>query len=402
MKKLLLVLFLTLFPVLAHGATYYVAKTGSNSNSCKQAKKPVTAKQTINAGISCLQGGDTLIVKSGMYNESVRNNIPPGSPNAPTVVKSEVQYGAILQPIGRNDIRIVSFGEGVNQHWITFDGFVLDGSNAGAPTTGLRVTGESGTDDILFINNEIRNLVGTNTMNPSVGISFGYDPKNVIIRGNKIHDIGRGDTTAGPGWSYGLYTGGHLIFENNEVYNTTGYGLHGYSSSGRIDNMIIRSNYFHDTGGPAILACHSNNQVYNNIVVRAGIGPAFQRNAIQISGSCAGQVSSNNVVSNNTIYQSGGHCIDLGYSSNNTVRNNICYHNDHDAVGVGSGTGNTIDHHYTSAPQFVNVPFDFRLQAGSPGKNASDQGGEVGAYGNDNTCVGPGCAGNSGGQGKPR
>ena len=38
------------------GKTYYVAKTGSNSNSCTQAQNQSTPKLTISAGISCLQG----------------------------------------------------------------------------------------------------------------------------------------------------------------------------------------------------------------------------------------------------------------------------------------------------------------------------------------------------------
>ena len=78
MKKLLLVLFLTLFPILAHGATYYTAKTGSDSNSCSNAQSQSTPKLTINAGINCLNAGDTLIVKSGTYNESIAETIPSG------------------------------------------------------------------------------------------------------------------------------------------------------------------------------------------------------------------------------------------------------------------------------------------------------------------------------------
>jgi hypothetical protein len=138
MQKLLLVLFLTLFPVLAHGATYYVAKTGSNRNSCKQAKNPATAKQTINAGISCLKGGDTLIVRPGTYSEGIKGeDIPSGSSGTPTVVKSEVKGGAILKP--DMSVRGISLGHGVNQHWVVVDGFVVDGSNKGA---GLDITGE--------------------------------------------------------------------------------------------------------------------------------------------------------------------------------------------------------------------------------------------------------------------
>src|SRR5215831_13853034 len=89
MKKLLLVLLLTLFPVIAHGATYYVATTGSDSNSCRSAQSQSAPKLTINAGIGCLSAGDTLIVKQGIYNEVIDDTIPSGSPGNPTIVKSE-------------------------------------------------------------------------------------------------------------------------------------------------------------------------------------------------------------------------------------------------------------------------------------------------------------------------
>src|SRR5215471_4985169 len=98
MKKLLLVIFFTMFPVLAQGATYYVATTGSNSNSCNSAQSQSTPKLTINAGAGCLAAGDTLIVKAGTYVESLRDVIPSGTALAPTTVKSEVQYGAIIKP----------------------------------------------------------------------------------------------------------------------------------------------------------------------------------------------------------------------------------------------------------------------------------------------------------------
>ena len=48
----------------AAGNTYYVAKTGSDSNSCTAATNPATPKLTISGsagGVTCLQGGgDTL------------------------------------------------------------------------------------------------------------------------------------------------------------------------------------------------------------------------------------------------------------------------------------------------------------------------------------------------------
>ena len=67
-----LVAFLALMtPALTHGATYYVAKTGSDSKSCTQAQSASTPKLTIKAGLACLKGGDTLIIKAGTYNEGI-------------------------------------------------------------------------------------------------------------------------------------------------------------------------------------------------------------------------------------------------------------------------------------------------------------------------------------------
>src|SRR5713101_8436952 len=98
MKKLLLVIFFTIVPVLAHGATYYVAKTGSDSNSCGSAQSQSTPKLTINAGAGCLSAGDTLIVRSGVYAEVLDNSVPSGSAGSPTIVRSEVNHGAIIRP----------------------------------------------------------------------------------------------------------------------------------------------------------------------------------------------------------------------------------------------------------------------------------------------------------------
>ena len=73
MKSLLLVILLALTPVIAHGSTYYVAKTGQDGNTCAQAQSRSTPKLTIKAGLACLAGGDTLIIKAGTYTETFVN-----------------------------------------------------------------------------------------------------------------------------------------------------------------------------------------------------------------------------------------------------------------------------------------------------------------------------------------
>src|SRR5262245_46103784 len=51
---------------MAAGNTYYVATTGSNSSCSTNVNAPM---RTINFALSCLQLGDTLLVRSGTYNE---------------------------------------------------------------------------------------------------------------------------------------------------------------------------------------------------------------------------------------------------------------------------------------------------------------------------------------------
>jgi hypothetical protein len=75
----------------AHAATYYVAQNGGSDGNTCSADNPNSAKATINGGISCLRGGDTLVVKPGTYAELINDNIPSGTAGNPTIVRSETQ-----------------------------------------------------------------------------------------------------------------------------------------------------------------------------------------------------------------------------------------------------------------------------------------------------------------------
>src|SRR5438093_6589152 len=74
-----------LIPVLAHSSTYYVATSGSDSNTCRQAQDRSTPKQTINAALDCLGtaagagAGHTVEVAPGTYAETVNNTLPGGT-----------------------------------------------------------------------------------------------------------------------------------------------------------------------------------------------------------------------------------------------------------------------------------------------------------------------------------
>src|SRR2546425_7228092 len=107
-----------LTPLLAHGATYYVGKAGSNNNTCAQATAQQTAKLTVAVGISCMAGGDTLIIMDGVYSEAPITTIPSGSASAQTVIKAQNRNKAIMRPTG------------ISAFWIQTSYITIDGVDA--------------------------------------------------------------------------------------------------------------------------------------------------------------------------------------------------------------------------------------------------------------------------------
>src|SRR5207244_12453501 len=86
-------------------ATYYVATTGSDSNTCVQVQSPSTPKQTINAALNCLGtaagagAGHTVQVASGTYAETINNNLPGGTSwNTPFTLTAATSGTVTLQP----------------------------------------------------------------------------------------------------------------------------------------------------------------------------------------------------------------------------------------------------------------------------------------------------------------
>ena len=62
---------LILFPQIAQAATYYVAANGNDGYTKAQAQNAATPWKTVNYGASQLIAGDTLLVRGGVYRESV-------------------------------------------------------------------------------------------------------------------------------------------------------------------------------------------------------------------------------------------------------------------------------------------------------------------------------------------
>jgi hypothetical protein len=197
----------------AEAATYYVATTGSDGNTCAIAATAAIdstrAKRTVNAGVNCLAGGDTLIIRPGTYPERIGNTIPSGTSwSNPTTVRGEPSRQAILMPgpYPGNLRSVINLINGV--HHIVIDGLVLDAENAccnangytgaplyiggfndGVPVAHVRVqnsilrnaretvciyTGD-GSSDIALLNSEVS------------GCDPGSDPRHQVLGAHGIY-----------------------------------------------------------------------------------------------------------------------------------------------------------------------------------------------------------------------
>jgi parallel beta-helix repeat protein len=325
-------------PAVANSATYYVAKTGSNSNTCAVTQSPSTPKLTIAGGLACMGPGDTVIVKNGTYAESINHDqLVSGTASAYTTIKAENVGEVTLVPpstgSASTDFGVWFYGK----RFINFDGFVIDGSNL--LSFGILINTTSNTkvpsSFITLSNLEVKDVPMASclmiTGTPSSG--------NVTVRNSKFHHCGLkqmigAKPTLVPLW-HGLYIAGHSnLVERNEIYNNAGHGYHqARQSNSDQHNNIARYNFIHHNGSRcAIIGSGDNNVFDHNICAnndKDGIAIA--------SGS-----PDNNQVYNNTFYNNGGRCIQIS-GTNNKVRNNLCLSNGQNVILKLKDSSGTID-----------------------------------------------------------
>lgn len=314
MKQLLLTLVFVLVPGLAYSATYYVAKTGSDSYACAQAQLASTPKLTIAAGLACLVGGDTLTIKNGTYEEFINyNQIPAGrgSWGSATKIMSVPGETVILQPKTGGKAGDALW---IYRSYIIIDGIIIDAVNA---IQGIRIN--NGGSYVRIQNSEIKNAARSNC----IGIQNAQS-SFIEILNSRIHDCGASDQ------HHGVYLRGsnHLV-EGNEVYNISGHGVHLWNKHDPDNNNnVVRYNYIHDNGSRGILIGSGNNNVaYNNILQDNG------RHSGEGGITVGFNTTRNNQVYGNTIYSNRGNCIVIRKGSTNSkVNNNVCWQNGSDTV----------------------------------------------------------------------
>ena len=117
-------------------ATYYVSPQGSPMHTCQQATSPSTPRQTVNQGLACLAGGDTLMLGDGVYHEQIADVAGDETPNTirppsglswsqPTTIKAANPRKAILdKPQAPHPYTYVVFLGRADTRYISIEGLV--------------------------------------------------------------------------------------------------------------------------------------------------------------------------------------------------------------------------------------------------------------------------------------
>lgn len=293
----------------------------------------VTAQYpTIQAAYDACSPGDTVLVASGKYYESLWLK-KSGTKDAPITIRSAVRGGAIVDgqnELGANGLDNV-FYIGGNHN--VLDGFQIRNGYAG----GIAVYGSYS----RILHNHIHHNGGVYNNPHNWGQDGVYSDQNThdnAYKYNNIHDNGRISLNSNP--DHGMYLcGDNEVVANNLIWANCSYGLHiaGYST---VTNMKVYNNTFvgqRKTSGIMLYKAIDGIQIFNNI---------FYRN--KEFGVAAYSASGSGVEIRNNLFSENGSG-DLNMTDGNST---VAY----------TESGNITK----QSPLFVNDAADFHLRKGSP------------------------------------
>ena len=188
---------------LAFGLTYYVdAATGDDS--LNDGLSPAAPWKTITKGVFHAVGGDTIMVNSGTYLESVESKRDGWDARTPIVLKSTVPGGAIIQPPA-----------GTNGFFISHSFHTIDGFRVAGAFQGLRLGPHDGgggagpVESLLVQNNWINNNIDS-----GISVTNGL---NIEIAFNTLKNNGRNGIS---------YSGNSSLIHDNVVHHNTQFGIY--------------------------------------------------------------------------------------------------------------------------------------------------------------------------------
>lgn len=352
-------------------ATYFVAINGSDANTCAQARTQLTPLLTIPAGVKCLAGGDTLIIKAGTYPNQEITNPPAGTAGSYTIISGELSGARpVIAPNGGSLQRGFYCSNGNSCRYIEMRYIEVTGAYNSIKLHGDERIGYP--HHLRFINNVFHDTVHTNIL--TITSDTGFQGGDHLFQGNEFYRTG---VVGNPGYAPGHNTiynpGNRTIIEKNNFHNlANGVGI--WHSKKYIQNVIVRSNVFYDIGRPSIDTWQQGNgsfagihvsvpggghQIYNNVIYRSGEDSTFA--GIRINPLWDRENTMTIHVYNNTIYDilnSDAHAVRVTTTLGgpHLIKNNIAY-----LAGKGI-SGGTQSNNLTTDPSFADpAGSDFRL-----------------------------------------
>ena len=260
--------------------TYYVATTGNNSGSGGAGSPWRTISKAMQAN---LKPGDEVVVRSGIYKESVMFN-KDGHAGDYITLRSEVPGGAKIDPPSGK-----SYGININANYVEVKGFEVYGSSGGG-IIGNHV------HHVKVTNNESHN-------NPGGGIFFSKSDF-LTIEGNETYNNA----------SARVISGISILHAQNITGDTTTKGF----------RIIIRNNISHDNITKTAPHTDGNGIIIDDFQATKSTLPAYNYSTL---------------VENNVVYHNGGRGIVAAFSDHVTVRNNTAWHNSTDPLSKGTWRG---------------------------------------------------------------
>jgi Right handed beta helix region len=371
-RELIRALFLSLSVGLAlsccaQAQTYYVAKTGSDSNN-GSASSPWL---TIGHAALEAQAGSTVYVGAGTYSESVlfANS---GTSSAPIVFNGQgvaivdgTSVACCTTPsfetsngfLCCNTQGLINIGATNGVSYLTVEGFTIQNyktSKKADVPAGILIAGSG--SGINVLNNTVKNIqtsAGKDGNAYGIGV-FGTSstPLSVNVSGNTVTGCltGESETTTYNGNVQNFVVSNNTIYDNDNIgmdaIGFEGVGPTGYDQAKNGDvygNLIYNNSAFKNPGEGS---SYDEDGLYCDGCTEV----TFERNTlygndlnIEAASETSGEVSSNVIIRNNLIYAAnscgvsvGGYAkTGTGGSTNITIVNNSLYDNDTQKTGSG-------------------------------------------------------------------
>jgi hypothetical protein len=348
----------TTLSVLAQsGSTYYVSKSGSDSNPGTLAEPWLTIQHAANT----VTAGATVYVLAGVYNESV--NFPnSGTASAPITFQSYPGETAVIDGTGLSSSGIQGLINITNQSYLTISGFEIRNyttSSSSATPSGIWITGYG--TGVNILNNQVHNITTTaGKKGNAFGISaYGTSQTPItqlVISGNEVYDLktGQSESVNVDGNVTHFQITNNLIHDNNNI----GIDAIGYEGVGPVGY------------DEAMYGVVSGNTVYNiSGITNAGEGNSYDADGLYCDG-CAYVTFERNVV------------FQVDYGIETASENQVCQANGTEWSGGNTGSGTAAKGKSPCYSRYVTVRNNLFYKANSCGSSiggyaaASSSGGE--------------------------